>query len=292
MGTAIYTKEVGGDDPTDIVDSYGGPRIVFAQPIPSVNDGEPLPWIDRIINFAMNAPKTFLIPNIAFADADDIQIDLGNPVTVNAGEPLSWVVRVTNTTSEEITVTAIADVNAVVYNGNDLGMIVSQQTDLTIGPGETTSFTVTISEDSYLSYLPFTNLFKLYVTLESEDEQWQAIGKGAIDHPSLNVELDPEEIIDLLENVIVSWRFTNPLSTSLTNIRVEINGIEEFDIVTGESLVIIDSLEPGGTITGTLNVQAKIPGQHPISVFLHCNELEMLIASAKILFAPMFARRA
>lgn len=283
VGSATYTQKVGGIEKVDITDTYGGPRKVahmLKRPVLS-EPAAPATFMARLKKFFADDIASVFV-RTAFAGADDIVIDLGEPITAEAGQDLVWTITFINTTSNSISAEVNSDLNAFFYNGVDLGRIASRNFTINLGPNATATHTVSFAEADYAESLPVTNLFQLFVSLETENETWTGAGKGSVSYPAVSVELAPNRTINIDEEISVTWSFTNPLSKRITNNGVEVNGLEDFDIISGDSITALDFINAGETISGTINLKANASGEFPITVFLESDEMGLRRGSSTV----------
>jgi len=255
VGSAIYTKMVGSDEHEDILCNY---------------------------KVCADTDTTTATSSVSPAN---ISVVISGPVGVGAGESLEWTVSIANGRPEEFVGSFTAEIHAVVYNGNDLGVLLEHTNDVTVSPSGSISFTIELPEEEYISSLSLTNLFELRLTLESGLDTWEGVGKGWVELPCLRITRTPSGAMEIGEIVNMTWELFNPLSVALSGGVINVRASEAFEVVTGAPQSTIPPVDPETTASGTIELRAQSPGEHLVGVTLSCNELGAVMGAEKITVA-------
>jgi transglutaminase 1 len=182
------------------------------------------------------------------------------------GNSFKVVLKVTNKIDKQLNIMAILRIGSNYYNGMPGNLIKKEKKEFLLQPKSAITFEVDITANDYLSKLVEHSLIKVYgrVDVEESGEIWSHESDFTISKPQLQLAVNGPAVVG--KPIKLTVKFTNPLSTTLTNCQFTSEGFVRY------TKFPFRDIQPHESIEATLEIIAdKINYGHKVILFRSAN---------------------
>ncbi|MCP4662179.1 MAG: hypothetical protein GY856_42795 [bacterium] len=224
----------------------------------------------------------------------EVEVQFSPPAAVLAGTPLVWSVDLTNNSASTRQLHVVLSGSALEYRGDWIANL-AERTDTTVSvpAGGTESVSLVVPEPSLTAWTATTRTFGvgLFVEVLGTSDLWVDSGQTRVVTADVEVTLEPPAVA-LGSTVAMAAEFSNPLSTSLTNVTAVVSVDDGLTVDGGsQATEVVGTVGPGGTITLSKELTVVSEGLHSVVVLIDSDELTEIMGEDAVvvgLFADGF----
>lgn len=206
-----------------------------------------------------------------------IEVEFIAPSTVALGSDIVWMVSLVNPTLVSRSVVVAITAYSKVYNGTVLAELGKTEAPVNVdGNGGSQIVTLTIPASVYTAWTGVTDSFfaGISVVVIGTTDVMLDTPNTHVEPPTPSLALAPRIPIPVGAMVSAELRWTNPLVSSLSNVKAVYHVGEGLSVEGGsEAFVLIGTVMPGEEIVATRSVLGERAGQHLLIVTLHADQL-------------------
>lgn len=215
-----------------------------------------------------------------------VSVGLNYNASSSLGSNLVWTVHLANLTNVTRTCKLTLDADALTYNGEHIGDVITQFSTNTLTSNSASNVELVITASAYSNWTGATRTFELsaYMEIEGQPDKWIDIGRIVMQSSTNIIYISPTSPIQTGHSMTGTVSCLNPLPITIHNVKVTMTadpGLSANAILI-ESEWNIGSVASNSLINVSTNYTAVQLGKHNISAFITADELQGIEGSVQV----------
>ncbi|MBN3308027.1 F13A factor, partial [Amia calva] len=261
VGKMVLTKEVGRDGSKDITESYK---------FPEGSEEERLA-MEAAVKYGMS-PLSVLLPEA------DVEMDV-HVEDVAIGSDFKLTLQFKNKKAKPRSLNIYVSGNIVFYTGVTRSQFKSKTIEVKVGPLQTQTVEVEVQAREYMNKLVEQAMLHFIITGRINETSQIVTSRSLVTLKvpklTVKVELLPRLV---MEEMLVTVEFTNPLKQKLENVYMRIEGPG----LMGAKVKMYSLIPPGTSLTWTESFTPRRPGRSVLIASLDCPALRQVYGQAEV----------